>query len=182
MKLCINVPKSMKLAAAPQPWEDPLTGADVGELMTAVDKMGFYKCTLGEHFIIPDEHIELSGDWYFHTNVALAYFGGKTTNMRLCPSVSILPLQHPLVQAKGWSTLDWLTDGRAEAMFGVGWLKEEFDMLNVPFNKRGAMADEYIAAMIELWTESVSVQNKGRGGRDAKVPHVIQIFWVHGTV
>jgi probable F420-dependent oxidoreductase len=112
---------------------------------------------LGEHFIIPQEHVALSGDWYFHTVVALGFIGGRTKNLRLSSSVSILPLQNPIVQAKAWSTLDWLSGGRAEALFGVGWLKEEFDILGVPFAKRGRMADEYLAAMIELWTKDQPV-------------------------
>lgn len=153
MKLNIGVPKSMKVAAMVQPWEDPLSGDDVGSLMAAADALGFNKCMLGEHFIIPQEHVALSGDWYFHTVVALGFIGGRTKNLRLSSSVSILPLQNPIVQAKAWSTLDWLSGGRAEALFGVGWLKEEFDILGVPFAKRGRMADEYLAAMIELWTK-----------------------------
>ena len=73
------------------------------------------------------------------------------------------------MQAKAWSTLDFLSGGRAEALFGVGWLKEEFDMLGVAFNARGRMADEYLAAIRELWTsddpvfegEFVSFKNVG---------------------
>ena len=140
MKLNIGVPKSMKVAAMVQPWEDPLSGNDVGNLMAQADALGFNKCMLGEHFIIPQEHVALSGDWYFHTVVALGFIGGRTKNLRLSSSVSILPLQNPIVQAKAWSTLDWLSGGRAEALFGVGWLKEEFDILGVPFAKRGRMA------------------------------------------
>src|SRR3546814_16816954 len=79
---------------------------------------------LGAHFIVPQSHIELSGDHYFHTTVALGYIGGQTKQMKLSSSVSILPLQSPMVHAQAWSTLDWLTNGRAEALFGVGWLKE----------------------------------------------------------
>lgn len=105
---------------------------------------------LGEHFVVPPEHYDLSGYHYFHVVVALGYLGGRTKTMRLSSSVSILPLQSPIVQAKAWSTLDWLTGGRAEALFGVGWLKDEFDMLGVDFHKRGRMADEYLAAIIEL--------------------------------
>ena len=153
MKLNVGVPKSMKVAAMVQPWEDPLTGDDVGSLMAVADALGFNKCMLGEHFIIPKKHVALSGDWYFHTVVALGFIGGRTKRLRLSSSVSILPLQNPIVQAKAWSTLDWLSDGRAEALFGVGWLKEEFDMLGVDFHARGRMADEYVAAMIELWTK-----------------------------
>ena len=153
MKLNVGEPKSMKVAAMVQPWEDPLSGDDVGNLMAQADLLGFNKCMLGEHFIIPQEHVALSGDWYFHTVVALGFIGGRTKNLRLSSSVSILPLQNPIVQAKAWSTLDWLSGGRTEALFGVGWLKEEFDILGVPFAKRGRMADEYLAAMIQLWTK-----------------------------
>jgi probable F420-dependent oxidoreductase len=108
---------------------------------------------LGEHFVIPSEHIPLSGDHYFHTTVALGFIAGSTRTLRLSSSVSILPLQNPIVQAKAWSTLDWLSGGRAEALFGVGWLKAEFDVLSVDFHQRGRMADEYVAAMRVLWTQ-----------------------------
>jgi probable F420-dependent oxidoreductase len=186
MKLNVGVPNSMKVAAMVQPWEGALNGAGVGRLMAAADALGFNKCMLGEHFIIPKEHIALSGDWYFHTVVALGYIGGQTKNLRLSSSVSILPLQNPIVQAKGWSTLDWLTGGRAEALFGVGWLKEEFDMLGVAFNKRGRMADEYLAAIIELWTkddpefagEFVNFKNCGFGPKPIQKPGVP--IWLGG--
>jgi hypothetical protein len=64
-----------------------------------------------------------------------------------------LPLQNPIVQAKAASTLDKLSGGRFEPIYGVGWLKEEYDMLKVPFHLRGKMFEEYIQAMIALWTE-----------------------------
>jgi probable F420-dependent oxidoreductase len=143
----------MHVAAMSQPWEYALTGADIARILTRADELGFYKCMLGEHFVVPNAHVELSGDHYLHTTVALAFLAGHTQRMKLSSSVTILPLQNPIVQAKAWSTLDWLSGGRATALFGVGWLKEEFDVLNVPFHERGAMADEYIAAMIELWTQ-----------------------------
>ncbi|GLR68413.1 LLM class F420-dependent oxidoreductase [Acidocella aquatica] len=152
MKLNVGVPNSMHVAAMVQPWELALSGAQVGQAMALADQLGFNKCMLGEHFIIPNEHIALSGDHYFHTPVALSFIAGHTKNLRLSSSVSIVPLQNPIVQAKAWSTLDWLSGGRAEAMFGVGWLKEEFDMLGVNFHERGKIADEYIAAMQALWT------------------------------
>jgi len=152
MKLNVSVPNSMHVAAMVQQWEYDLSGQDIGDLMAEADRLGFNKCMTGEHFLMPKEHVVLSGDWYFHTTAALSYLGGRTKNMKLSSSVSILPLQNPIVQAKAWSTMDFLTGGRAEALFGVGWLKEEFDILGVPFGTRGKMADEYTAAMIELWT------------------------------
>ena len=186
MKLNVGVPNSMKVAAMVQPWEGALNGADVGRLLAAADALGFNKCMLGEHFIIPKEHVALSGDWYFHTVVALGFIGGQTKNLRLSSSVSILPLQSPIVQAKAWSTLDWLTGGRAEALFGIGWLEAEFDMLRVPFHKRGRMADEYLAAIIELWTkddpefegEFVSFRNCGFAPKPVQKPGVP--IWLGG--
>jgi len=45
--------------------------------------------------------------------------------------------------------------------FGVGWLQREFELLGVPFAERGRVADEYLAAIIELWT-SESPRFEGR--------------------
>jgi probable F420-dependent oxidoreductase len=157
MKLNIPIPNSMHVAAMTQPWEHALRGEDIASAMALADDLGFYKCMVGEHFLIPKAHIALSGDHYFHTTVALAYVGGRTRRMRLSSAATLLPLQNPIIQAKAWSTLDWLSGGRAEALFGVGWLKEEFDILGVRFNERGKIADEYIAAMIELWTQDEPV-------------------------
>ena len=126
MKLNVSVPNSMHVAAMTQPWEHALTGDDIGHALKIADDLGFNKCMLGEHFIIPREHIELSGDHYVHGTVALAFLAGRTSRMKVSSSVTILPLQNPIVQAKAWSTLDWLSGGRATALFGFLFLKEEF--------------------------------------------------------
>lgn len=118
MKLNVGVPNSMHVAAMTQAWEYSLTGDDIGQAMATADRLGFNKCMLGEHFIIPQEHIGLSGDHYVHGTVALSFLAGRTKTMKLSSSVSILPLQSPIVQAKAWSTLDWLSGGRATALFG----------------------------------------------------------------
>jgi len=168
LKLCVLTPHSMHLAALTQPWEYSLDGNDVCTAMQLADDLGFAKVVMGEHFVIPTNHLSLSGDHYFHTAVALGVIGGCTKNIRMTPAISILPLQHPIVQAKAWATLDWMTCGRAEVMFGVGWLKEEFEFLNVPFHERGKMADEYAAAMIALWhNDCATFEGKYVSFRDA---------------
>jgi probable F420-dependent oxidoreductase len=63
----------------------------------------------------------------------------------------ILPQRNPLVLAKEVATLDYLSGGRIELGIGVGWLKEEFEALGIPFERRGKRADEYVAAMRALW-------------------------------
>ena len=56
-----------------------------------------------------------------------------------------------MVLAKELATLDLMSDGRVELGIGVGWLREEFDALGVPWERRGARTDEYVAAMRALW-------------------------------
>src|SRR6185437_11064757 len=66
---------------------------------------------------------------YFHSTVAQAFIAGATERIRIMSSVSLLPLQHPIIMAKALSTADWLSNGRITATFGVGWDAEEFKVL-----------------------------------------------------
>ena len=83
----------------------------------------------------------------------LAWVGAATTTLRLATGILILPQRNPVVLAKELSTLDVLSSGRVELGVGVGWLREEFDALGVPFENRGARTDEYIDALRCLWRE-----------------------------
>ncbi|MBS0517808.1 MAG: LLM class F420-dependent oxidoreductase [Proteobacteria bacterium] len=81
----------------------------------------------------------------------MAFAAAVTTRLRFMTGVIILPLRNPLVLAKQVATLDHMSGGRIELGIGVGWLKEEFEALGVPFEKRGKRTDEYIGAMRALW-------------------------------
>jgi alkanesulfonate monooxygenase SsuD/methylene tetrahydromethanopterin reductase-like flavin-dependent oxidoreductase (luciferase family) len=95
-------------------------------------------------------------------------------------------LQHPVVLAKALSTADWMSNGRISVTFGVGWDAEEFKILDVAFSERGRMADEYLAAIIELWTsESPEFEGRFVSFKDVKFepkpiqrPHVP--IWIGG--
>lgn len=82
----------------------------------------------------------------------MTYAAAVTRTIRFMTGVMILPQRNPLVLAKEVATLDYLSKGRVELGIGVGWLREEFDALGVPFEGRGKRADEYIHAMRALWT------------------------------
>jgi len=141
-----------------------------------------------EHFVIPTEHVELSGPHYLQSTVAQAYLAGATERIRLNSCVTVLPLQHPIVLAKALATADWMSSGRMMVTFGVGWLQREFELLGVPFRERGRIADEYLAAIIELWT-SDTPRFEGRyvafGGvafepKPLQKPHLP--IWIGGDV
>ncbi len=85
--------------------------------------------------------------------VWMAWVASITTRVRLATGILILPQRNPLTLAKELATLDVLSEGRLDLGIGVGWLREEFEALGVPFEDRGARADEYVAAMRALWRD-----------------------------
>jgi len=83
----------------------------------------------------------------------LTWVAANTTRIRLATGILILPQRNPVVLAKEVATLDHLSGGRVELGIGVGWLKEEFDAIGVPFEERGKRADDHVAALRALWTQ-----------------------------
>jgi probable F420-dependent oxidoreductase len=154
MKFAFGMPHLAELKATMQPWELSVTGADQTRLAKLADSLGYDMLSVPEHFIIPDAHTNLSGAHYFHAYAGMGYYAGATERIKVNSCIAILPLQHPVVTAKALSTIDWMSGGRAMVTFGAGWLKEEFDLLGVDFHKRGRICDEYLAAIVELWTKN----------------------------
>lgn len=153
MKFAFAMPHLLELKATMQPWELQVMGKEHTRLAKHAEALGYDMLSVPEHFIIPNDHLELSGAHYFHAQAAQGYFAGATERIRINSSIAILPLQNPIVTAKALATIDWLSSGRVIATFGVGWLQKEFDILGVPFRERGKMADEYLQAIIALWTQ-----------------------------
>ncbi len=86
----------------------------------------------------------------------LTFLAACTETVRLGTAVCLVPQRNPVYTAKSVATLDWLSGGRVDFGIGVGWLREEFDALEVPFEQRGARADEYVDVMRTLWRDDVS--------------------------
>jgi probable F420-dependent oxidoreductase len=186
MQLAFPIPHTVRIKAMTEPWEVNVTGADQTRMVKRAEVLGYDMVCVPEHFLIPNEHLELSGPHYFHSPAGMGYFAGATERIRVNSALTILPLHHPVVLAKALSTIDWLSGGRVTVTMGVGWLEGEFDMMGLPFHERGAMADEYLAAMIALWTEdSPSFEGKYVSFRDVafepkpfRKPHLP--IWIGG--
>ena len=179
MKFAFGMPRLIELKATMQPWELSVTGADQTRLAKLADDIGYDMISVPEHFLIPNSHVDLSGPHHFHAYAAMGYYAGATNRIRINSSIAILPLQHPVVTAKALATLDWMSGGRAMVTFGAGWLQEEFELLGVDFHRRGAMCDEYLAAIMTLWTqddpafegEFVSFRDVAFAPRPVQHPH-----------
>jgi probable F420-dependent oxidoreductase len=86
----------------------------------------------------------------------LAFLAAVTTRVRLGTAMCLLPQRNPVYTAKEVATLDWLSHGRVDLGVGVGWLREEFEALEVPWERRGARTDDYLGVLRSLWCENPS--------------------------
>jgi probable F420-dependent oxidoreductase len=81
----------------------------------------------------------------------LSYVAAATSKIRLATGIVILPQRHPIYLAKELATLDQLSRGRVTLGIGIGWLREEFEALGVPFEERAARTEEACEALRTLW-------------------------------
>jgi probable F420-dependent oxidoreductase len=83
----------------------------------------------------------------------LTFVAAHTKKVRLGTSVLVLPYHTPIQLARRIATLDILSGGRVDLGVGAGWSSDEFQAAGTPFKQRGARADEFLDAMIALWTK-----------------------------
>jgi probable F420-dependent oxidoreductase len=137
-------------------------------IASAAETHGFTSLWSGEHVLLFDEpeknypysesgSFGLAGEIGFpDLFTTLSFLAASTSRIRLGSAVCLLPMRNPVVTAKEVAALDWLSKGRFDFGIGLGWQREEYEALGVPFDRRGARADEYVRMMRSLWCDSVS--------------------------
>ena len=134
------------------------------ELVQAGEEAGFESAWTVEHTVIPSGYESVYA--YSESGkiaggaedlilpdplIWMAHMAGATKSIKFGTAILILPQHSPVVCAAQVATLDYMSGGRALLGIGVGWLKEEFDAIGAPFERRGIRTDEYVAAMRALW-------------------------------
>ncbi|HTO68334.1 MAG TPA: LLM class F420-dependent oxidoreductase [Myxococcota bacterium] len=123
----------------------------------AAETAGFDTVWTAEHVVLPDPQAPPSPAppqlKMLDPAVALAYVAAHTTTLRLATGIIILPQRNPVVLAKELASVDVLSKGRLVFGLGAGYLKPEFQALGAPFADRGQRTDEYIEAILALWTQ-----------------------------
>jgi probable F420-dependent oxidoreductase len=132
------------------------------------EEHGFHSLWVGEHVVFLDEYtadypysddgrIPVGGEHgMLDLFATLTFLGALTTRIRLGTGICLVPQRNPVYTAKEVSTLDWLSGGRVDFGIGIGWLREEFEVLDVPFAERAARARDYVEVMRRLWCDDVS--------------------------
>ena len=149
------------------PTAGPLSSIDaLTALCTGAEALGYDYATFSDHVVIPTdirspypysatgEFINAGTGERNEQLIELAFVAARTTKLRLVTSVMVVPHRPAVLAAKQLATIDVLSGGRVTLGIGAGWMKEEFEALGTPpFEQRGRVTDEYIAAFRELWTE-----------------------------
>ena len=135
------------------PCASPKTAAAVAK---AAEQAGFESVWTGEHVIVPDPQVPpspVAPDYpMLDPGISLSFIAGQTSTIRLGTGIIILPQRNPVVLAKELASVDVLSNGRLIFGIGIGYLKPEFDAIGAPFDHKGPRTEEYLKAMIALWS------------------------------
>jgi len=175
------------------------TGAEravIDAVAVAAERSGFATLWSGEHVVMVDQPtsrypyaedgriaVPAVADW-LDPMIGLAFAAAATTTIGIATGVLLLPEHNPLLAAKQAATLDKLSGGRLTLGVGIGWSRDEFDALGVPYPRRGQRTAEYVDAMRRLWSEDVasyrgdfvsfsSVRVNPKPVRDRRIPVVV---------
>ena len=88
--------------------------------------------------------------------IMLGYLAAVTERIRLGTAMLVLPQRHPIILAKELATLDGYAEGRLTLGIGVGWVREEVDVLRQNFGDRGRRCDEWIQILRALWSQELA--------------------------
>ena len=135
------------------PCANPATASAVAR---AAEAAGFDSVWTGEHIVLPEPQVPPSpvpADTPFvDSAIALAYVAAVTRTLKLGTGIIILPQRNPVVLAKELASVDVLSNGRLIFGIGIGYLKPEFEAIGAPFDHKGPRSEEFLAAMVALWT------------------------------
>jgi probable F420-dependent oxidoreductase len=134
------------------------------ELAQHAEKLGFDALVEpSDHLIMPNKirtiyPYSTSGEYIDTTEdldqaTTLAFVAAKTDRIRLMTGISVVPYRNPIALANTYATIDYLSGGRLDFGAGTGWMKEEFDLLNVQYEKRGEIMDENLRILKIIWSE-----------------------------
>lgn len=135
----------VNLAGNRPEWEREASTPELVRVAQAADRLGYYYLTCSDHVAVPPGLPR--GERFYDPLSTFSYLAALTERIRFLPYVLVLPFYHPLELAKRYGTLDHLSGGRVILGLGVGNLQEEFDRLGVPFDDRGARADDALRAL-----------------------------------
>ncbi|MEV1025569.1 TIGR03619 family F420-dependent LLM class oxidoreductase [Streptomyces sp. NPDC050264] len=146
MKIGVNLPNY-----GPEATPDNLV-----EWALRIEKAGFQYVMVSDRVALTPEVNHLFPAPFYDPLTTLAYLAAATDTIGLGTTVAILPYRPPVHTARIVANIDRFSNGRMTFGAAAGWAPREFAVLGVPYRKRGAISDEYLAAMKECWADEVA--------------------------
>lgn len=157
--------------AGPLPWMGPLaTPAHVAEAATTVEAIGYDSVAIGEHLFYPKQsraRYPYRSDGVLSVDptvdsleifTTLADVAARTQRLGLLTHVVVLPYRSPFLTAKLAANVDVLSSGRLTLGVGVGWLRDEFEVLGVDWHQRGKRTDDALTILRGLFEEDGALE------------------------
>ncbi|MFE9424848.1 LLM class flavin-dependent oxidoreductase [Kitasatospora sp. NPDC006697] len=139
MELGVNVPNF-------GPGTDPGVLRDWARV---IEGLGFDLLMVSDHLAVTPDVAERYPEPFFEPFTALSWLAGQTSRVRLGTTVLVLPYRHPWAVARMAANLQQLSGGRLVLGVGVGWARQEYAVLGVPFAARGRLTDECLRVLRE---------------------------------
>jgi probable F420-dependent oxidoreductase len=175
MKLLTKLPGLTLYPGRGDHWWKEITPDEFRMLARAVDRLGFDFVAIPEHILLDKQSAAEMGGRWAHSQSAAGVVLGLTERIAVVPLV-VVPYHHPVALAKSLATLDQLSGGRVIPLLLGGYNEREYAIMNVDYHPRGAIFDEWLDVMIELW-ESDDPSFEGRYVHFENVvfePHPVQ--------
>jgi probable F420-dependent oxidoreductase len=136
---------------------------DAIAVATMLDEAGYDGVICADHLIYPRELRSPYPDsptqkppWAPDTGwpdtwVLTGAMAAVTRRLRFSNAVYVAPARPLLEVAKQVATASVISGGRVSLGVGVGWMREEYELLGQSFDNRGKRLDEMIPALRALW-------------------------------
>lgn len=147
MKFGVLTPVVQQLPGQHAAWEETAGPEELARIAREADRLGYHHLTCSDHVAVPESVVAQRGSVYWDPLALFGFLAAVTRRVRLATNVLVLGYRHPLDVAKRYGTLDRLSGGRLVLGFGVGSLKEEFELLGSDFDDRGDRGDDALKAI-----------------------------------
>jgi alkanesulfonate monooxygenase SsuD/methylene tetrahydromethanopterin reductase-like flavin-dependent oxidoreductase (luciferase family) len=132
-----------------------------------VEGLGYDLLMVSDHVAVTPDVAAHYPEPFYEPFTALSWLAGVTSEIQLGTTVLILPYRHPLLVARMTANLNRISGGRLVLGVGVGWARQEFEALGVPFAERGRLTDECLAVLRESWRTTGDAVPVWVGGHSA---------------
>ena len=162
----LRIRDGLEVGAVFPQWAFSTDPTEIREYAETIEQLGYEYLIAYDHVLGVDEgrwqgpagkgfdRPPYTADDRFTEVLALfSYLSACTTSLTLATSVLVLPQRQAPLVAKQAAAIDVFSGGRLRLGVGVGWNEYEYEGMGMPFRRNGAMLEDQVAVLRELWSQ-----------------------------